>query len=102
MNLVFRAAWFDAWWPETDTEHAIIVEDDLVGHNCIALQLPVQFVQIAIPVQIVQLVTIPVQIVQICATCDNCNLCVICAIHNVLQLSPDQYQSYEMSIGKSW
>lgn len=64
MNLVFRAAWFDAWWPETDTEHAIIVEDDLVGHNCIALQLPVQFVQIAIPVQIVQLVTIPVQIVQ--------------------------------------
>ena len=25
-----RAAWFDAWWPETDTEHAIIVEDDLV------------------------------------------------------------------------
>ena len=31
MNLVFRAAWFDAWWPETDTEHAIIVEDDLVG-----------------------------------------------------------------------
>ena len=102
LNFVFRAAWFDAWWPETDTEHAIIVEDDLVGHNCIALQLPVKFVQIAIPVQIVQLVTIPVQIVQICATCDNCNLCVICAIRNVLQLSPDQYQSYEMSIGKSW
>ena len=37
---LFRAAWFDAWWPETDTEHAIIVEDDLVsGHNCDASDL---------------------------------------------------------------
>ena len=28
-NHGLRAAWFDSWWPETDTEHAIIVEDDL-------------------------------------------------------------------------
>lgn len=28
-NIGLRAAWFDAWWPESDTEHAIIVEDDL-------------------------------------------------------------------------
>ena len=30
-NFVSRAAWFDSWWPVSDTEHAIIVEDDLVG-----------------------------------------------------------------------
>ena len=28
-NHGLRAAWFDSWWPETDHEHAIIVEDDL-------------------------------------------------------------------------
>ena len=28
-NHGLRAAWFDSWWPESDTEHAIIVEDDL-------------------------------------------------------------------------
>lgn len=28
-NHGLRTAWFDSWWPETDQEHAIIVEDDL-------------------------------------------------------------------------
>lgn len=28
-NHGLRSAWFDSWWPETDEEHAIIVEDDL-------------------------------------------------------------------------
>ena len=28
-NHGLRAAWFNSWWPESDEEHAIIVEDDL-------------------------------------------------------------------------